>query len=197
MTDRVLFPESRLAHALCTGSGLEIGGSAHNPFGLDTRNVDYTGDMSTVFKLAEIDLCGEALPVDIVAPGDDIPLPDASVDFVVSSHVLEHFTDPLKALLEWDRVTRVGGVILAIVPHKERTFDRNRERTTLRHVIADFGNSPAFDSHEHQHVWITEDVVEMFDWLMSESRVAWEWLAVCDTDDKVGNGFTVAVRKVG
>jgi SAM-dependent methyltransferase len=194
------FPESAIAHALCVGSGIEIGGSAHNPFGLDARNVDYTADMDTVYKLAEVEMCGEALAVDIVAQGDALPLGNGSVDFVVSSHVLEHFTNPLKALREWDRVVRVGGVIFAIVPHRDRTFDAGRERTTLEHVVADFecgATEPHADSlNGHDHVWVTADVVAMMDWLRDRGLVHWEWLAVRDIDDKVGNGFLLAVRKV-
>ena len=39
------FKESALAHRLLDGlEGIEIGGSAHNPFGLKTRNVDYSGE---------------------------------------------------------------------------------------------------------------------------------------------------------
>ena len=35
------FQESQLAHQLLDGlTGLEIGGAAHNAFGLDTMNVD-------------------------------------------------------------------------------------------------------------------------------------------------------------
>jgi len=44
------FKESALAHKLLDGlAGLEIGGSAHNSFGLKTRNVDYTAEL-TCFK---------------------------------------------------------------------------------------------------------------------------------------------------
>lgn len=32
----------------------------------------------------------EPAPVDIWAPADRIPVPDASEDFIVSSHILEH-----------------------------------------------------------------------------------------------------------
>ena len=83
-------------------------------------------DELTVFKQEEIKLCGEALPVDIVSPGDQLPLEDNSVDFVVSSHVIEHFPDPIKALSEWYRVVKPGGYLYIIAPHKERTFDNER-----------------------------------------------------------------------
>ena len=96
---RILFPESALAHKYCIGKGLEIGGSAHNPFGLNTLNVDHSDSMETLSKKNEISFCGKALEVDIVADGDDIPLPDESQDFIVNSHVIEHFTNPIKALI--------------------------------------------------------------------------------------------------
>lgn len=195
------FPESELAHELCDDlpDGIEIGGSAHNPFGLRTRNVDITDSTDTVFKRSELELCGETLPVDIVAPGDKLPLRAGSVGFVVSSHVLEHIVDPLDALLEWDRVCKVGGVIFAIIPHKERTFDKDRERTTLAHIIEDYEDSAPESNavNGHEHVWITQDVVDIIDYAIDALGVQWEWLACEDTDDKAGNGFTVAVRKTG
>jgi len=133
----VKFRESKLAHKYLDGLvGLEIGGSAHNPFGLNTKNVDYTADLDTVFKQEEIKLCGEALKVDIVAPGDQLPVPDNSQDFVISSHVIEHFFDPIKALKEWLRVVKPGGYIFVIGPHKERTFDKERSRTSLRELLS-------------------------------------------------------------
>ena len=182
------FKESALAHQLLDGlEGLEIGGSAHNSFGLKTRNVDFTNEL-TSFKQEEIKLCGEALPVDIVSPGDQLPLDDNSVDFVISSHVIEHFPDPIRALKEWYRVVKPGGYLYIIAPHKERTFDKERNRSTLAELIErhETGNYPD-PNVDHCSVWITEDFVELIHWL------GWNILHVQDTDDKVGNGFTVVV----
>jgi glycosyltransferase involved in cell wall biosynthesis/SAM-dependent methyltransferase len=185
------YRESLLAHRLLDGlEGIEIGGAAHNPFGLKTRNVDFTDQLDTIFKKAEIVGCGEAMPVDIVAPGDDLPLEDSSVDFVISSHVMEHFAEPIKALKEWHRVVRPGGYIFVIAPHKNRTFDRNRERTTLAELIDrhETGNVPDNPDAGHCSVWITEDFVELINYL------GWPIVAVQDFDDKVGNGFTVVIQ---
>jgi SAM-dependent methyltransferase len=185
------FKESALAHQLLDGlEGLEIGGSAHNSFGLKTRNVDNTNDL-TCFKQEEIKLCGEALPVDLVSPGDQLPLADNSVDFVISSHVIEHFPDPIKALREWYRVVKPGGYLYIIAPHKERTFDKERPRSTLAELIErhETGKQPE-TLNEHCSVWITEDFVELIHWL------GWNILHVQDTDDKVGNGFAVVVGVV-
>jgi SAM-dependent methyltransferase len=188
-------PPSRLALKYLRGlEGLEIGGSAHNPFGLKTKNVDFQAEPDTVFKKFEIEMCGKALPVDIVASGDDLPVPDQSQDFVISSHVIEHFFDPIKALLEWNRVIRPGGYIFVIAPHKERTFDKNRPRTPLVELIARHDGRiprPAEDTHEHYSVWITEDFLELCRYL--NLRV----VDYQDVDDKVGNGFTIVVQKEG
>jgi SAM-dependent methyltransferase len=187
----IRFPESRLAHKYLDGlSGIEIGGSAHNPFGLKTRNIDYTDSVETVFKREEKRLCGEAMPVDIIAGGDELPLPDESEDFVISSHVLEHFPDPIKALNEWYRVVRKGGYIFAIVPHRDRTFDKSRTRTTLDELIERHATGLIPCSEQgHCSVWITEDLVELINYL------GWTIVEVNDVDDKVGNGFTVVIRK--
>ena len=193
-----VYPESKLAHQYCVGKGLEIGGSAHNPFGLNTLNVDVSGHMDTPFKQEEIRRCGRSLPVDIVAPGDAIPLPDNSQDFIVSSHVLEHFTDPIKALIEWDRLVRPGGVIFMIVPRKDMTFDHARERTPLRHLVDDYENGTTEthgDPNGHEHVWIPADIIELIRWMKNETGVRWEVVQVHNEDDKVGNGFTVVIRK--
>jgi SAM-dependent methyltransferase len=193
-----IFPESVLAHKYCIGKGLEIGGAAHNPFGLDTLNVDFTDSLETEFKKEERRRCGRAMKVDIVAFGDNIPLPDGSQDFVVSSHVLEHFPNPIKALLEWDRLIRAGGIIFMIVPHKERTFDKHQARTSLQHLIEDFlADNTAFHENPsgHDHCWITEDIVELVNWMIDTVHVKWEIAEVQNVDDKVGNGFTIVMRK--
>lgn len=185
------FPESKLAHKLLDGLvGLEIGGSAHNAFGLNSRNVDYTSDMETYCKLSEKELCGEALAVDIVAQGDKLPVLDNSQDFVISSHVLEHFIDPIKALKEWYRVVRKGGYIFMIVPHKDRTSDKDKERTSLKNLIDRHHclGLKLEDHYGHHSFWITEDILELMQYLK------WEVVTFQNVDDKAGNGFTVVVK---
>ena len=182
------FPESRLAHRYLDGlKGIEIGGSAHNQFGLQTVNIDNAPE--TVYKKEERSLCGTQLRIDMISEGDELPLATSSVDFVLTSHVLEHFLDPIKALKEWYRVVKNGGYILAVVPHKERTFDKDRLRTPLAELIARHkANLPRPAENKHFSVWIAEDIVELISWL------GWRLLEVQDPDDKVGNGFTIVIK---
>lgn len=65
-------------------------------------------------------------------------IPDRSYDFVLSSHNLEHFANPLKALTEWRRVTRPGGVLVLVLPNYRHTFDHRRKPTPVSHMMADF-----------------------------------------------------------
>ena len=61
-----------------------------------------------------------------------------SYDFVLSSHALEHVANPLRALREWLRVLKEGGVLVLVVPHKDGTFDHRRPVTSLAHLVQDY-----------------------------------------------------------
>lgn len=74
---------------------------------------------------------------------------DESIDFVCSSHVFEHLANPLKAIAEWKRVVRNGGIIYIAVPDKRHTFDRKRDRTPLSHLIDDFDNNVDHTDQTH------------------------------------------------
>lgn len=66
---------------------------------------------------------------------------DASYDFVLASHCIEHLANPLKGLAEWTRVLRPVGLLVLVVPHKDGTFDHRRPVTLLQHLVQDL------DSH--------------------------------------------------
>ena len=102
-------------------------------------------------------------------------------------------------MVEWNRVLRPGGVIFTIVPHKERTFDSNAPRTPLQHLIQDYETETRTPHQNsggtHDHVWVTQDIVDMVDWMRTELAMPWDIVEVQDVDDKVGNGFTIVIRK--
>lgn len=62
---------------------------------------------------------------------------DASLDFVVACHVIEHTVSPITAIASCHRALRKGGKLLLVVPDMDKSFDRNRELTPLQHLIDD------------------------------------------------------------
>jgi hypothetical protein len=191
------FRESSLAHQLLDGlMGLEIGGAAHNAFGLDTLNVDRFPIGSPGHKAyaeEQINLCGEVMPVDIVAPGDKIPVKDQSYDFVISSHVIEHFYDPIAAIKEWQRIARQ--YVYIICPHRDALeSDRDKPLTELselldRHKVG--ANIEATDDHHSR--WTPDSFLKMCSWINHGTQ--WSVVTYQINDDKVGNGFTVVLGK--
>lgn len=70
-----------------------------------------------------------------------MPVDDASYDFLLSSHCLEHSANPLSALYETVRVLRPGGYALYILPWKQGTFDHRRSVTSFEHLVTDYENN--------------------------------------------------------
>lgn len=101
----------------------------------------------------------------------DITVPDAtdiglfatnSVDWLYSSHTLEHIPDHKKALKEWWRVVKDGGYMLLYLPHKN-----------LYPNIGQPGSNP-----DHRHDFLPSDIIEVmkevggWDLVVNEDRNA-------------------------
>lgn len=85
-----------------------------------------------------------------VAEATDLAVIDSgSYDFILSSHVLEHIANPLKAIEEWIRVLKVKGVLVLIVPDKDGTFDHQRPVTKIAHLIDDYARCVGEDDLTH------------------------------------------------
>jgi SAM-dependent methyltransferase len=74
---------------------------------------------------------------------------DASYDFVLACHCLEHCANPIKALKEWQRVLRPGGTIIVILPHYRHTFDHLRPLTSVDHMLEDSRRDVGEDDRTH------------------------------------------------
>jgi SAM-dependent methyltransferase len=62
-----------------------------------------------------------------------------SLNFVFSSHVLEHLVDPIGTLIRWWRKLAPGGVIAGVVPDARFTFDWRQPRYSLADVRSQYG----------------------------------------------------------
>ncbi|WP_414663855.1 methyltransferase domain-containing protein [Horticoccus sp. 23ND18S-11] len=107
--------------------GLEIGAHTNPVTGLSPFYTD-----------AVASYAGSAGRVDFLADARALPLPDGTLDYLCSSHVLEHLPDPIAALHEWHRVLRPGGWLYLVVPDKRFTFDEPRATTSCEHLLRDF-----------------------------------------------------------
>lgn len=181
------------------GYGLEIGVGARTVAPVD-RTI-----LSDAFEDHGVD----ASIAKVFFKADAIPYPDKTFHFILSEHMLEHATDPIRILKEWSRVLKPGGKIFLNLPHRDRGNDRYRERTTLKHLIEDHENQVPDDDQTHlpdwmenvvgrgllpdhyahmkpeewistgsihHHVWVTEDIVELFEYLNFK---------ICYTTDKL------------
>jgi SAM-dependent methyltransferase len=189
----------------CKGKGVEIGScGAHLVKG--SLLVDLVNDFSGV----------RTYEVDYAADAHALPkINDASLDYICASHVLEHLTNPIKAIIEWSRILKPGGVLWLRVPDKRKTFDITRERTKLAHLIEDFTRDvPADDQthiedhnkntspprqqkhpYIHNHVWMLEDIVELFGYL---KKIQIPFIIVCckENSSKNAQDFWVLAKKI-
>lgn len=63
-----------------------------------------------------------ATGIDLNTPGYDgrtLPYENGSLDYVYSSHTLEHIDDWKNAIRDWYRVLKVGGHLVITVPHRD------------------------------------------------------------------------------
>lgn len=151
--------ENRLLARHLGGRGIEIGALWRKfpvPRGAKVYYVDRLPDEDLRHHYAEV-----STPVvnpDVVADAMQLPFAPRSLDFVIASHVLEHLPFPLAALRHWYDVLRPRGVLLLKIPDKRYSFDAERARTTLQHLIAEDEDGSGFDKGAHFADWV-ENVV--------------------------------------
>jgi SAM-dependent methyltransferase len=84
-----------------SGQGLDIG---------------YKGDVKDA-----VPVLPNAIGVDTDYPGYDgivLPFKQESMDFVYSSHCLEHIPESIASIKDWFRVIKIGGYLIITVPHQ-------------------------------------------------------------------------------
>lgn len=175
---------SRLANRYLRGlRGIEIGAAAYNDFGLDTINVDH--HQTPTSAAMQIRHTGRVVPVDVVARADSLPFPDASYDFVLASHVLEHAPDPIATLNEWIRVA--SRYVYVILPQPDNEWNGGRPLTPSDELIDRHRTGFTSDQDVHWSIWSCESFLGLCE------RLQLTVLETQDPDDKRGNGFAVVL----
>jgi SAM-dependent methyltransferase len=149
------------------GDGVEIG-ALHNPLQVPpAARVTYVDRMREDELRAHYPELAHApfAPVSVIGDAHDLSaFDDASVDFVIANHLLEHLEDPVRGLVEMTRVLRDRGILYVALPHPEATFDRNRPLTTVDHLIAEHRDGPARSRRIHFEEWVDHVEPLLGDW---------------------------------
>ena len=138
------------------GDGLEIG-ALHAPVplppGARARYVDRLPVEQLRAHYPEL-AARPLVSVDVIDDGERLAsIPDASQDFVVACHFLEHAQDPIGVIATQLRVLKPGSALFLAVPDRRRTFDRRRPPTSWEHAVRDHRDGPAASYEEHLREW--------------------------------------------
>lgn len=116
--------DARFVHTYFVGQGIDIGS------GSDSLN-QYVQKFPLITSIRSWDL----------PDGDAVymaGIPDESMDFVHSSHCLEHLTDPYKAFQNWLRICKPSGHLIVTIPDED---------------LYEQGRSPSVFTTEHRTTW--------------------------------------------
>ena len=154
------FPVSRelIAEAFLSGEGIEIG-ALHNPLAVPkAARVKYLDRMNKEALYREYkELCAYRLvDVDIIDDGESLAaITSNSLDFLIANHFIEHTQDPILTITNFLRVLKAGGVLYLAVPNMEKTFDRDREETSLSHLLEDHCSGVEKSRRRHYEEWVS------------------------------------------
>ncbi|WP_156156245.1 methyltransferase domain-containing protein [Polynucleobacter duraquae] len=136
-----------LAYYFCKGNGLEVG-ARNNPYSfargckVSYADIGNTDEIKSIlaegFRLGLKREESGFVGVDLILRGPRYGfelIGNNFFDFVYSDNVLEHTPNPIFAIVEQLRVTKVGGYVYTVIPNKYFTFDRNREATPASLLI--------------------------------------------------------------
>jgi SAM-dependent methyltransferase len=124
-------PERHALFPICHGKGLDVG-CGSNKTHPGAIGVDLTPKGQKGAAGGQKD---EVSQSDIVASGDNLYMfEDQSFDYIVQRHNLEHYQDPIKALQEWYRLLKPGGILGMVIPD-DRNCDTIKLDPTHKHVF--------------------------------------------------------------
>lgn len=144
-------PRSVYAHIFLDGEGIEFG--AYNaplsvPPGVTVR---YADRYSNEFLFARHkDPSVKPMPLTYITSLETCEgIADASQDFIIANHVIEHLENPIKAIESMLRVVKVGGIVYLAIPDRRYTFDFDRQLTTYEHLLRDYREGPEWSRLGH------------------------------------------------
>ena len=146
----------QIASHYLSGQGIEIG-ALHSPLKVPTNiKVSYVDRMSVAElrkQYPELEQ-QELVDIDIIDDGENLlSIADSSVDFVIANHMIEHCQNPIGTIKQHLRVLKTGGILYMAIPDMRYTFDRDRQLTSLDHLIRDYNDGSEWSMYQHFEEW--------------------------------------------
>jgi len=136
--------------------GIEVG-ALHSPLVVSKQaRVSYVDRLSvTDLRKQYPELVNSPLvEVDIIDDGELLlSITDASQNFVIANHMIEHCQNPLRTIENHLRVLKPGGILYMAVPDKRYTFDCDRPVTDLEHLVQEYHHGAESSKLAHFIEW--------------------------------------------
>ena len=134
-----------LAYYYCKGAGIEVGAMSSPYKGFSSATGIKYADIFSSKELREIisslDVDGmyekDIVNTDILLKAPKYSLFDAiteQVNFVYSSNVFEHHSNPIFCLIDQIKCINIG-VVYLVIPNKNYTYDRHRSLTSIDRLV--------------------------------------------------------------
>ena len=144
----------------CIGRGVEIGpGPKPQILPGWRRKVSYV-EQATPDQWRLLYGIDSPTPVDqslwnhyIVGNADNIPVSPETLDFIFSSHVVEHLANPLGHLAYWATLLKPGGIVAAVIPDREGCKDYVFSSSTTEELLAEWVTGDMEPSLAHYERW--------------------------------------------
>ena len=133
-----------------------------------------------VDNLADVALFGIQMRPDVpIADAADLPFKDETLDYVFSSHMLEHVVDPVAVLREMWRCLKDGGYLVLYLPHAD-----------LYPRMGQPGANP-----DHKHDFVPKDIGDLMSTLIHEVEGSFSQV-LCETrNEDAEYSFLVVYQK--
>jgi SAM-dependent methyltransferase len=141
------------------GDGLEVGPlnfPLRLPRSAAVRYVDRQPHDELVAEYGAMYPGAAIVAPDVIDDGEKLgSFADASADFIVANHMLEHTEDPIGTIAAHLRVLRPGGVLFYALPDGRKIReDRDRPLTTVEHLLRDHADGPTWSRRDHYREWV-------------------------------------------
>lgn len=153
------------------GLGLDIGCGPYKAFphfiGVDNK--------------IDTQLFGIQMEPDNVADASYLPqVATEQLDFVFSSHLLEHIEDHVEALREWWRIIKVDGHLVLYLPHRD-----------LYPNIGQPGANP-----DHKHDFVPQDIIDAMNVVALDARNSFDVLVNETRSERMEYSFLLVFKKL-